>query len=223
MRRGAGELSAASRRLQQGSGAEGDRPDARSGLHPESRKAKQVPVERRSENWALVPRGLGVNEPVRARLSGLLCPPSACFLILRGRPGPSPARPLHGVLGGSVVLPVAALPALETAWSFEVRPGEEERFAWLKNGALRFVDPPSPLARRLEVANGTSLRIKALEAEDGLCRKAFPPHTHTHSLVPAGAKPPLFWLRVCVLGALAVQILSVAWVNMPDRRDQRQG
>ncbi|KAJ6652423.1 hypothetical protein lerEdw1_011541 [Lerista edwardsae] len=255
-----------------------------------------------------------------------------------GDPEPSPALPVHGVLGGSVVLPVAVRPALtvlEMEWSFEVRPGEVERFARLRNGALHSLDPPSRLVRRLEAANGTSLRIKALERGDGrvyrahvtfaasarvqdeafalavhdpvpeprlsarllsstpdgcnvtlrcqvpgkgalrvswkggsplqalsegaawyrlsdngtalhlswkphpadppfVCLASSPAEQRNASLrllglcrrgsgEGAGAKAPLFfWVRIGLLGALAVQIFAVAWVSLPDRRDQRR-
>ncbi|XP_061461894.1 SLAM family member 9-like isoform X2 [Rhineura floridana] len=81
----------------------------------------------------------------------------------------SPQYQVNGILGGSIVL-AANISSAETVdtseWDFTSKPGVRLSFAEFRDGKLERRNPRDRFGQRLEMARGTTLRIKDLEMED---------------------------------------------------------
>ncbi|XP_067425672.1 SLAM family member 8-like [Emydura macquarii macquarii] len=81
----------------------------------------------------------------------------------------TPRRQVNGILGGSVLLsvdPSAGKTVKEIEWSFSTGAGVTIQLAEFKGKKFERPDPSDRFKQRLEMYNGTSLRIQALELND---------------------------------------------------------
>ncbi|KAM6999338.1 SLAM family member 8-like [Passerculus sandwichensis] len=81
----------------------------------------------------------------------------------------SPPRQVNGVLGGSVLLSPRLLPnqtVKEIEWSFSGGSGATIQVAEVGPAGLERPDPRDRFGRRLELVNGTALRLRALQRGD---------------------------------------------------------
>ncbi|XP_057898814.1 SLAM family member 8-like isoform X3 [Melospiza georgiana] len=81
----------------------------------------------------------------------------------------SPPRQVNGVLGGSVLLSPWLLPnqtVKEIEWSFSGGSGATIQVAEVGPAGLERPDPRDRFGRRLELVNGTALRLRALQRGD---------------------------------------------------------
>ncbi|XP_064588660.1 SLAM family member 8-like isoform X3 [Zonotrichia leucophrys gambelii] len=81
----------------------------------------------------------------------------------------SPPRQVNGVLGGSVLLSPSLLPnqtVKEIEWSFSGGSGATIQVAEVGPAGLERPDPRDRFGRRLELVNGTALRLRALQSGD---------------------------------------------------------
>ncbi|XP_059727002.1 T-lymphocyte surface antigen Ly-9-like isoform X3 [Haemorhous mexicanus] len=88
--------------------------------------------------------------------------------LLFGQPR-APPRQVNGVLGGSVLLSPALLPnqtVKEIEWSFSAGTGATIQVAEVGPGGLERPDPRDRFGRRLELVNGTALRLRGLQRGD---------------------------------------------------------
>ncbi|XP_061461896.1 SLAM family member 9-like [Rhineura floridana] len=81
----------------------------------------------------------------------------------------SPQYQVNGILGGSIVLAtnISSAETVDTSeWDFTSKPGVRLSFAEFRDGKLEWRNPRDRFGQRLEMARGTTLRIKDLEMED---------------------------------------------------------
>ncbi|XP_048359701.1 uncharacterized protein LOC125436588 [Sphaerodactylus townsendi] len=90
----------------------------------------------------------------------------------RSNPAENPPVQVNGILGGSASFPLQ-LPATKSVamieWSLQAGSGPEMAIAELKDGKLEWQNTTNRFRQRLEVADGTTLRIRALEKEEDNC------------------------------------------------------
>uniref|UniRef100_A0ACB8G6P3 Uncharacterized protein n=1 Tax=Sphaerodactylus townsendi TaxID=933632 RepID=A0ACB8G6P3_9SAUR len=87
----------------------------------------------------------------------------------RGNPAENPPVQVNGILGGSASFPLK-LPATQTVarieWTLRAGSDPEVVIAELKDGKLELQNTRERFRQRLEMADGTTLRIRALEKKD---------------------------------------------------------
>uniref|UniRef100_A0A8C3MNP8 Uncharacterized protein n=1 Tax=Geospiza parvula TaxID=87175 RepID=A0A8C3MNP8_GEOPR len=91
-----------------------------------------------------------------------------CSELLFGQ-SRAPPRQVNGVLGGSVLLSPALLPnqtVKEIEWSFSGGSGATIQVAEVGPAGLERPDPRDRFGRRLELVNGTALRLRGLQSGD---------------------------------------------------------
>ncbi|XP_077048283.1 SLAM family member 8 isoform X5 [Agelaius phoeniceus] len=91
-----------------------------------------------------------------------------CSELLFGQ-SRAPPRQVNGVLGGSVLLSPSLLPnqtVKEIEWSFSGGSGATIQVAEVGPAGLERPDPRDRFGRRLELVNGTALRLRALQSGD---------------------------------------------------------
>nr|XP_021397849.1 uncharacterized protein LOC110476884 [Lonchura striata domestica] len=89
--------------------------------------------------------------------------------LLFGHARAAAPRPVHGVLGGSVLLAPALPPnrtVKEIEWSFSGGTGATIQVAEVGPGGFERPDPRDRFGRRLEPVNGTALRLRQLQRGD---------------------------------------------------------
>ncbi|XP_077646687.1 uncharacterized protein LOC144248395 [Lonchura striata] len=113
------------------------------------------------------------NVPKCPRLSPNVpnCPkhPFSVPELLFGHARAAAPRPVHGVLGGSVLLAPALPPnrtVKEIEWSFSGGTGATIQVAEVGPGGFERPDPRDRFGRRLEPVNGTALRLRQLQRGD---------------------------------------------------------
>uniref|UniRef100_A0ACB8G6B4 Uncharacterized protein n=2 Tax=Sphaerodactylus townsendi TaxID=933632 RepID=A0ACB8G6B4_9SAUR len=99
----------------------------------------------------------------------LLLLPDLLFAGIRSNPAENPPVQVNGILGGSASFPLKLLATTTVAriqWSLRVGSGPEKVIAELKDGRLEWQDTRERFGQQLEMVDGTTLRIRALEKED---------------------------------------------------------
>nr|XP_032608719.2 SLAM family member 5 [Taeniopygia guttata] len=89
--------------------------------------------------------------------------------LLFGQARAAAPRPVHGVLGGSVLLSPALPPnrtVKEIEWSFSAGTGATIQVAEVGPGGFERPDPRDRFGGRLEPVNGTALRLRQLQRGD---------------------------------------------------------
>uniref|UniRef100_A0ACB8G6Y9 Uncharacterized protein n=1 Tax=Sphaerodactylus townsendi TaxID=933632 RepID=A0ACB8G6Y9_9SAUR len=93
----------------------------------------------------------------------------------RSNPAENPPVQVNGILGGSASFPLklpATTPVARIEWSLRAGSGPEVLIPELKVGRLEWQDTRERFGQRLEMADGTTLRIRALEKEDSCTLEA---------------------------------------------------
>uniref|UniRef100_A0ACB8G771 Uncharacterized protein n=1 Tax=Sphaerodactylus townsendi TaxID=933632 RepID=A0ACB8G771_9SAUR len=97
------------------------------------------------------------------------------FSGTRSNPAENPPVQVNGILGRSAFFPLQ-FPATKTVarieWTLRAGAGPEIVIAELKDGKLEWRKTWAQFGQRLEMADGTMLRIRALEKEDNCTLKA---------------------------------------------------
>uniref|UniRef100_A0ACB8G787 Uncharacterized protein n=1 Tax=Sphaerodactylus townsendi TaxID=933632 RepID=A0ACB8G787_9SAUR len=93
----------------------------------------------------------------------------------RSNPAENPPVQVNGILGGSASFPLklpATQPVARIEWSLRAGSGPEVLIAELEDGKLEWRNTWNPFRQWLEMADGTTLRIRALEKKDSCTLEA---------------------------------------------------